>query len=214
MNPLVIYRTKSLDSFASAVAVWIVCPDFEFYAASPEEEPPWGMAKDRLVYLIDCAYSKDWVKRLSRVSACLIVLDHHEAMIDLKHCLGGPRLRGVIDTTESGIYLTWGWFHGTELPKLFAHVADAHLDKWELEGTKEIVAALAKKPRKFKEWEKYLYKPGCLLEKKSLTETLPLVQMYLPLQDIDASIDQQQPTIAGFIYTKHSSTYQSQKEIQ
>ena len=128
---------------------------------------------------------------MSRVAKCLIVLDHHEASANLKECLGRQKLRGIIDQTKSGVALTWAWFHGTELPKLFQHISDAHLDKWELRDTKEIMLALEQKPREFQEWEKYLHQIDSLLSEK-ITEN-PFTPRYCPclaVQDIDDTIEE------------------------
>ena len=93
-------------------------------------------------------------------------MDHHEtAEKEISPLLESGEVHGVFDMNHSGAILAWKYFHpSSPIPQLFLHIEDRDLWKFNLEGTKEIHAALGCYTFYFSIWKSFLYKVSDLRE--------------------------------------------------
>jgi oligoribonuclease NrnB/cAMP/cGMP phosphodiesterase (DHH superfamily) len=121
----------------------------------------------------------------------LIVIDHHETILnwaedpESRGVLVGERtengysgmVRGeasegeegefelVLDLERSAAPLTWEYFSDFEVPRLYEHVEDRDLWKWEMEGSEEILLGLRSQEVTINWIDHWAYRPGDLKEK-------------------------------------------------
>ena len=100
---------------------------------------PFSPGKQDTIYILDFSYDRPTLERVNAACAKLQVIDHHktaqEALAGLPYC--------IFDMEKSGAVLAWEYFHpGKPVPGLLLHIQDRDLWKWELSGTKEILAGL------------------------------------------------------------------------
>lgn len=67
-----------------------------------------------------------------------------------------PYIYHLFDMNRSGAIIAWDFFHDEPAPKLLQHIQDRDLWKFELEGTKEIQAALYSYKYDFGLWNKLI----------------------------------------------------------
>lgn len=133
---LCIYHDKCMDGYTSA---WIVGrtrgEKVELFPASYGDKPPFELAKDRNVYIVDFSYPKNDILALAVYARKIIILDHHKtAKADLEAVIGNPyipNVAGVFSESSSGAGLCWDWFVGTDKhPWIVAYVQDRDLWKF------------------------------------------------------------------------------------
>jgi len=78
-------------------------------------------------------------------AAAVVLLDHHKSA--LEDLLGLPEdcrnlYMSHCTLKNSGCVIAWNYFQSTKIPKLLRHIEDRDLWKFEMEGTKEVCAAL------------------------------------------------------------------------
>lgn len=148
-----IYHGNCADGFTSAWAIWDKHPDWEFVPGVHQTEPP--DVTDRDVWMVDFSYKRPVVERMLQQAKSITILDHHKsAEEDLGDLLDKGIIKGEFDMERSGARITWGWFHeGVDPPELLLHVEDRDLWKFELEGTREIQAALFSFEYDFPLWD-------------------------------------------------------------
>lgn len=73
----------------------------------------------------------------------LCILDHHKtAAEDLDGIFEHPKVDGRFDMERSGAMMAWDWFHmHRDCPLLIAYVQDRDLWRFEIEGTREVMAS-------------------------------------------------------------------------
>lgn len=93
-----------------------------------------------------------------QTAASITILDHHvSAEEDLSELLKSGVIKGLFDMTQSGAMLAWHWFnHEQTAPELIKHIQDGDLWLFQLEGTREINAALSSYPYDFAVWDKLM----------------------------------------------------------
>lgn len=157
-RPLIIYHGGCPDGFAAAYAISILFRRgaehvSELVAGVHGQDPP--QVADRDVYIVDFSYRRAVLKELCRLARSVTVIDHHVtaekdlAGLEREH----DNLRVVFDMERSGGVLAWSIFHDTPPPRLFLHIQDRDLWRFELEGTADIYAALMSRPFDFSVWE-------------------------------------------------------------
>jgi oligoribonuclease NrnB/cAMP/cGMP phosphodiesterase (DHH superfamily) len=131
----------------------------------------------RDVVMVDFSYKRQVVERMAQTARSIMILDHHKsAAEDLKYyALPDPPPRywelevprtdaegnpmGAIvgayfDMDRSGAGIAWDYFHpDTPRPPLLSHVEDRDLWRFDLEYTREIVAALFSYDYEFDTWD-------------------------------------------------------------
>lgn len=185
MKPMCIYHKNCVDGFGAAWSIWKKHGhEFDYHAANHGEDPP-ASTRNRDIYIVDFSYKTSVVEELAQLAGSVTVIDHHvTAEADLKPLLDAGIIDGVFDMSKSGAMLTWEWFHpGAEPPQLLKHIQDRDLWKFELDGTREIQAALFSYPYEFEIWDKLicatpiddLYQQGIVIENKNHKDVVELV---------------------------------------
>ncbi len=163
---LCIYHGNCADGFAAA---WAVRHTFtedlvEFFPATYQEDPP--DVTGRNVFIVDFSYKRPVIEEMAKVAKSITIIDHHKtAQADLQSLLDDGTVEGVFDMDRSGAMLTWDFLNpGEEPPVLFDHIQDRDLWRFELEGTREIQAAVFSHPYDFEIWDNLMGLPvGALL---------------------------------------------------
>lgn len=155
-----IYHANCADGFGAAWVVHWFCPDVEFYAAKHGEPAPDTAGKH--VLIVDFSYSLDVLQQMASTALSVLVIDHHktaqEALAALPQLHPGSlerhQLAAVFDMNRSGAGLTWDYFYPDQpRPALINHIEDRDLWRFQLEGTREIMANLFSHPQDFEVWD-------------------------------------------------------------
>ena len=158
-RPLVIYHGGCPDGFGAAYAISThfcggISQCCELVAGVYNQEPPDVAGRD--VYIVDFSYRRAVLKRMCRSARSVFIIDHHTTAeqdlqgLEREH----DNLAIVFDMNKSGAVLTWEYFHKTPPPKLFFHIQDRDLWRFEMEGTSDVYAALMSRPMQFDIWER------------------------------------------------------------
>ncbi len=151
---LCIYHGNCLDGFAAAWAVrHALGVEVEFHKGIHQQTPP--DVSDRDVFLVDFSDKKDVLISMLKTAASITILDHHiTAVQDLLELMDSGELKGLFNMNKSGAMLAWEWFHPEQqAPDIIAFIQDRDLWKFELEGSREINAALSSYPFDFSVWD-------------------------------------------------------------
>ncbi|MBU0501466.1 MAG: phosphohydrolase [Gammaproteobacteria bacterium] len=156
---LCVYHGDCADGFGAA---WVVKkalgPEVGFFPGVYQEAPP-AIGEGEDLILVDFSYPRHVLLELAGKARSILILDHHKsAQAELMGL--PPNVEAVFDMERSGVMLAWDYFYpGDEQPELFCHIQDQDLWRFELEGTREIVAALYSYPMEFGEWDRLLTTP-------------------------------------------------------
>ena len=149
-NVVVVYHDNCLDGLMAAKVAYDHLGDNADYIAGKYDEVPsleivpfLEIFENKIVYLLDFSFKRDYFLKLKEVAKEVIVLDHHktahEEIGDL--C--------VINQHYSGAALAWYHFNSAsddtgnvELPIEVALIQDRDLWKFEFEETKAYTMAL------------------------------------------------------------------------
>jgi oligoribonuclease NrnB/cAMP/cGMP phosphodiesterase (DHH superfamily) len=185
VTKLCIYHGNCADGFGAAWAVRHALGNgVEFYPGVYQHEPP--DVKDREVVMVDFSYKRPVLEKMINEAKSVTVIDHHKtAKDDLLPLMMTGVLAGQFDTEKSGAMLAWEWFNpGKEPPALIRHIQDRDLWKFELEGTREIQAAVFSYPYDFQVWDKLmamepqeLRKDGAAIERKHFKDIREFIQV-------------------------------------
>lgn len=178
---LCIYHGNCADGFGSAWAVrHALGDDIDFHAGVHQNPPPDVTGRD--VVLVDFSYKRDVVAEMRAKATSILILDHHKSaqedlqnFIDIGQWTGKVNWRRhlenvaqddmenahgtvyvLFDMDRSGAGITWDFFHDAPRPKLIDHIEDRDLWKFELEGTREIQAAVFSHPYDFEVWDRLM----------------------------------------------------------
>ena len=182
----VIYHGNCPDGFASALAAQLFFKQHDNYKSFKDNItyhkgihgtlPP--NCQDKEVYIVDFSYKREHIKRLCEQAKKVTIIDHHiSALKDLKDLdLEHDNLELNFDMNESGAVLSWKFFHKADVPKLFQHIQDNDLWRFELPNTTTIILAIMSYPMKLKLWTSWLkddkiletlHKEGQILERQT-----------------------------------------------
>lgn len=170
-KPLCIYHGNCADGFGAAWAVrhWAKRHEelVEFHPGVYQAPPP--DVADRDVLMVDFSYKIDVLRELASKARSLLILDHHKSAAEdlasipayrsgdwaqTREC-GHPV--ALFDMDRSGAGLTWDFFFPNEKrPALIDHIEDRDLWRFNLEGTREIQAAVFSYPYDFEVWDKLM----------------------------------------------------------
>lgn len=161
-TPLVIYHAPCTDGFTAAWACHKAHPDWEFHPQSHGDPFKIMDAYNRDVYLLDFCFPRQDMISLACVAASITVLDHHKTavqnMADFDAVLRDLKLdipvNLIFDMARSGAMMSWEHFHpGEPAPQMVRHVQDRDLWNFEIEGTKEVHAAMSAYAQTFENWD-------------------------------------------------------------
>jgi len=153
-----IYHANCADGFGAALAVWLRFADNrpEFVPASYGETPPNCSGHD--VLLVDFSYKLPVLEQILAQAKSVTILDHHKtAEADIQPLLDAGRVNGEFDMDRSGAAMAWDWcFPDEDRPRLIEYIQDRDLWQFNLEGTREISAALFSYDQDFEVWKNIL----------------------------------------------------------
>ena len=181
MKPICIYHSNCADGFGAAVIVHdALYGEVDFHPGKYGEAPPDIAGRD--VIIVDFSYKRDVMLGIMNDCKSLVVLDHHKSAQAELDGLGplSEKLFIEFDMNRSGAMMAWNFYNpGEAPPKLIKHIQDRDLWKFELEGTRQIQAALFSYPYDFDIWMKLLadddavealYSDGVAIERKYLKD--------------------------------------------
>lgn len=157
MKPLCIYHANCADGFAAA---WVVRgalgrENVEFLAAKYGDAPPDVAGRE--VYIVDFSYPREQLLAMAAQASRIVVLDHHKTAAVALAAPLPANVQTVFDMEHSGAVLAWRHFHPRKPePELLLHIQDRDLWLFELEGTREVMAAVMSYPYAFDVWDERL----------------------------------------------------------
>jgi uncharacterized protein len=151
--PICIYHGPGcMDGLAAAWVVW----DYhngkiDMHPAQYGDTPPDVAGRD--VFIVDFSYKLAVLEEMAQVARTITVIDHHKsAQADLEGGVSAANVDTVFAMDKSGAVLTWEYFQDDiPVPDLLLHIQDRDLWRFELEGTREIHAALVAQGVGYKE---------------------------------------------------------------
>lgn len=148
---VVIYHGKCRDGFGGAWAAWKKFGDSaNYYPAQRAQEPP--EIKNKEIYFIDFTYSPEITKKYISENKKIVIIDHHITAQEAVKLAS----ENSFDINHSGAVLAWQYFFpGQAVPKLFQHIEDTDLWRFNLENTREIAAFLELYDFDFKLWDEF-----------------------------------------------------------
>lgn len=163
MKPICIFHKGCTDGFGAA---WVLHSMFgegrvDFVAANYGDAPPDVLG--RAVYIVDFSYKRDVILEMAKKATSIVILDHHKTAKEeldfnpntlAEKCYCPMTI--AFDMNHSGAMLAWKYFYTADAPALIKHIEDRDLWKFELEGTREIIAALYSYPMEFDVWDKLM----------------------------------------------------------
>ena len=111
MSALVIYHADCYDGFTAAWIARQVMPDCELFPASYGKPPPYELARERAVYVLDFSYPREEMIELNECASALRVLDHHKTAEE--NCRGLAFCD--FDMDRSGAGMAWDYFNSGAL---------------------------------------------------------------------------------------------------
>ncbi|MCT7656125.1 hypothetical protein MBH78_18890 [Oceanimonas sp. NS1] len=182
MKILCIYHHNCADGFAAAWVVrkYLGSDDVEFHPGRYGDAPP--DVTGRKVIMVDFSYKRDVLEQMAAQAESITILDHHKSA---EQELAEPlpdNVRAVFDMNHSGAMITWKYFYNEDPPKLLQHIEDRDLWRFQLDGTREIQAALFSYPYDFDLWDKLmaadvdeLYCDGVAITRKHMKDIHELI---------------------------------------
>lgn len=145
------------DGHGAAWAIWQQWPDVEFIPAQYGDELPLERCAGKGVLIVDFSYPEGEMRRLAAEARWVVVLDHHKtAEADLRPLLAEGVVKGEFDMNRSGARMAWAYAWGVgNPPKLIQHIEDRDLWRFQLDGTREISAALGSIEMDFRSWTEF-----------------------------------------------------------
>src|SRR6478736_4552653 len=159
---VVIYHANCMDGIAAAWCAWRFFGEHAIYHPGVYGQPMPDVYKKK-VYFLDFSVKRDVMQIMNQYAEDIVVLDHHASAIDdlwdlckeidMTHCT----------SDKSGAMIAWDYFKGLpkegtkfplKMPRVFPHIQDRDLWRFELEGTREIHQALQHRPKTFEEFDK------------------------------------------------------------
>ena len=156
----VLYPDHCLDGFGAAFAAHLSLGEVARYLPVDGGPPP-VLPAGADVWLVGFSYRRDVLTALGGRHP-LTVIDHHESARPHLERLRGVRV--TFDPTRSAAVLTHrNFFAGEPVPDLLRYIQDGVLQRWELDRSVEVEAALSSLPREFPAWRQQLDQPIELL---------------------------------------------------
>jgi oligoribonuclease NrnB/cAMP/cGMP phosphodiesterase (DHH superfamily) len=203
-----IYHDNCADGFGAA---WVVRKalgtDIELYAAKHGDTPPDVTGKN--VFIVDFSYPREALIAMAKAAQSLVVLDHHKtAQADLLDLPAAAGLNVIFDMNRSGAGMAWDFFFPRhQRPALISHIEDRDLWRFQLDGTREVMASVFSYSFTFEVWDaliasdiEMLKAEGIALERKQQKDVAQLVQACqrrMAIGGFDVPVANLPPTLAS-----------------
>ena len=207
-----LFHANCADGFTPAWAIWSRWGDegTAFQPVRYGEAPPDVAGKH--VLIVDFSYKAPVLREMAKTAASITVLDHHKsALEDLREFAetgigGGQNVSVTFDMAKSGAMLAWeyaypggGGLTAPSTPALILHVQDRDLWKFELEGTREIHAALMSHPHHFETWDSLadMIEPGSEMRNRIIVSGQAILRSQAIAIDEAIALTRRTITIGG-----------------
>lgn len=156
MTALVIYHANCYDGFTAAWVARRAMPDCELFEGRYGEEPPYDLARERPVYILDFSYPRDQMLKLNEytgMTGWLTVLDHHKTAE--ANCQGLDFC--TFDMDRSGCRMEWDhFFPKNPLPDILLRIEDRDLWRFRYDSTPLVHAYVASQEMTLDSWNKLM----------------------------------------------------------
>ena len=134
---VVIYHGECIDGFGGAWSAWKKFGETAGYiGVSHGEDPPEGLA-GKEIYFIDFVYPRIVMESLKQNNKKITIIDHHKTAMDTIELADSKSF----DIDHSGAVLAWRYFHpDKEMPSILKYIEDRDMWRWEISGSKEVLA--------------------------------------------------------------------------
>jgi oligoribonuclease NrnB/cAMP/cGMP phosphodiesterase (DHH superfamily) len=166
-KPLLIFDGGCIDGMGAALSFYLKHRNkFEYYPGIRTEPPP--NVTGRHVYMADFAYKRPLVEEMAKTAQSVTIIDHHRSTM-LEYSDGSTDVFGategnltvLFNMNQSGAMMAWLYWHNEEdCPRLFHHIQDIDLWRFEFDQTREITMGLRSHPYRFDVWKRFLTKRG------------------------------------------------------
>ena len=156
IKQFIIYHAECPDGFGAAWSAFQLYNDSaKYYAGVYGKQPP--NVEGMEVFLLDFCYQYDVMVQLIKTAHSVTILDHHKTSKQIvDRLLADGSLQGKFDMDKSGAVLAWEHFNPDKrVPKLLKHIQDYDLWKFNIKGTKEVLAAVNSYPQDFELWNTF-----------------------------------------------------------
>ena len=144
MTTQVWYHKNCLDGTGAALAAYQSFEDNAEYIPMCYGDDWPSIEGVKNIFMVDFSIKFDDMVELSKKVESITVIDHHKtAKDDLMRDDLPENVKVVFDMNHSGAVLAWRYFmNRLEVPKLFQHIEDRDLWKFDFPETKDVCAAL------------------------------------------------------------------------
>jgi len=201
LKPLVIYHGNCTDGFGAAWCFWNQFGDsFEYFAGHYGKPTP--DVTDREVYIVDFSYKRSVMEGLIFAAKHITWIDHHESARKDLDGLEADNFLKCFDNEHSGAMLAWDFVDSMSNPsmlqetppELIRHIQDRDLWKFEIHGTKEIMAAVFSYPFEFEVWDSLmgqeiedLYEEGRVINRKTQKDVASIIKTNQRIMTMDVN---------------------------
>lgn len=167
----VLYHSNCYDGFGSAWAAWKRFGDRAKYIPVSYGQPLPNLTDCNILYILDFSYPPGILADLHENIRHITLLDHHKTaeadlvgvgdLVDTRHLDDPPP--GIFvefKMKESGATLAWDYFHDNgghlaeKRPLMINYLKDRDLWLFDLQGSREINAAVRSYPFDFATWDR------------------------------------------------------------
>ena len=169
MKNIILYHSNCYDGFGAAYAAWKHFGDrAEYHSMYYGAQLPL-IEKGDNVFLLDYSRGGSELIAMAARGVNVEIHDHHQTAESAVRELtdfcefASQRYKAILNMDKSGAILAWERFFGddyTTPPIILQHIQDRDLWKFELEGTKEVHAALCSLPFDFEVWDDIITRCG------------------------------------------------------
>lgn len=143
----VFYHKGCSDGTGAAFAARRYFKDDAVYIPIAYGDKLPNLSKDDTVYFVDFSLKRQQMIDLANSVHEIYVLDHHKTaqadLVDLPE-----NVHVTFDMSKSGAVITWEhFFPDLDVPEVLLYIQDRDLWKWELEGSREVSAAIFTYPK-------------------------------------------------------------------
>lgn len=138
INPLCIYKDKSVEGFACAWAIWRKFKnDFEFIPGSPTTII--SNCRNRDIIIVGFSYNETDIMNILNEANSVTLIDNNKTSFDI---IKNYKLLGIVNCNKSACILAWDYFHNTVPPMFMEYIQNREFWKFDLPYSKEVCAAI------------------------------------------------------------------------
>jgi oligoribonuclease NrnB/cAMP/cGMP phosphodiesterase (DHH superfamily) len=123
---LVCYHSNCTDGFTAALCAYMKLIDnADYFPVQYGKEYDLQIFRDKVVYILDFSFSREFCEQINDVAESLLIIDHHATARDALEGLPYAKF----DMTKSGALLAWEHFHSKPNVPLFIQYV-SNYDLW------------------------------------------------------------------------------------